>query len=265
MVIPAQRTWERKDAEGKFYRKLRPQYKHVTMEGCFATPNGRILPSYQAWKELPPAECAPGLKLVDFGAVDPTEEPRPPEGMHVKVYQRCFTPGASGKLYGLKEAKLESPVKTAEQALDDLWLSEAEWKSLVPAEAKRGARFAVPESFADRLCRRYLCANNGWVEGNPWERNEVIQLHLTLTVEEASSAEVQFRLEGVAKFKRDRLFTYQLLGFLNYDTQKKRFGRFDVVGFAEDGYLHDRYGAWCWSPLGVAFELNPPPSPVKGK
>src|SRR5262249_51016585 len=82
-------------------------------------------------------------------------------------------------------------------ARDHLWLTESDWKSLIPAEPHRGDSFAMPAGIAERIARFHLVDNT---RGEPphWQRNEVRSQKMTLTVEEVSPALVKLRLDGSA-------------------------------------------------------------------
>ena len=130
-----------------------------------------------------------------------------------------------------------------------------------------------------------------------WKPGDVRSKDLVVTVEEVSSAAIRLRLHGSVRLandadaaiaettralvaKRDlrpspnadpQAFPrYQgwMLGYLNYDRERKRFNRFDIVALGEyDGLAMDPYRAeepkksYYYVtrpyPLGVAFEMAP--------
>src|SRR5262249_3206911 len=141
-----------------------------------------------------------------------------------------------------------------EPGQDYVWLTEADWKSLVPADGKKGDQFPLPAGVAGRMIARLT----DWSEANGahWEPEHVRAQDLKLTVEESNSATIRMRLEGSVRLAHDapkkavsydpalrplhhddpKAFAYcdaDLLGYLTYDRDKKAFTRFDVVALGE--------------------------------
>jgi hypothetical protein len=238
---------------------------HFANETAVATPNGKLLSGSPAeglakWKKLPKDQRT---RLADLGTYDPKRDPAPPpRGLILKVYARGLVRDADGNLRIYRNPKAHL---TKEPGRDHLWLTEAEWKSLLPARAARGDRWTVPVAITDRICRRYLIdlVRIGG-EGGPHRREYVLSQKLWLTVEAASAAALRLRLDGSACFAthgrehgvrgKERRDTFQLLGFLNYDAKKKALTRFDIVAFCPTGHF-DEIGNKLVS-LGVAFELS---------
>lgn len=155
-----------------------------------------------------------------------------------------------------------------------MWLAEAEWKSLMPANPRAGDTFAMPAGIADRLVRRHLnprSVYDGHSDG--LDRSSVRAAELNLTVEAVSRDRVRLRLDGHAKLGKQPTadvvagkiasmshwgYEPKLLGFLEYDRQKQVFTRFDVVALGDQfGRVGLSIGAarpGC-QPLGVTFEL----------
>jgi hypothetical protein len=238
---------------------------HFANETAVATPNGKVLAQSPTeglaqWEKLPEQERQ---HLDDLGAYDPKREPAPPAGgLILKVYARGLTRDAEGRWQIYRNARAHL---SQEPGRDHLWLTQAEWRSLVPADPKKGARAAVPEGIVDRFCRRYLIdlVRIGG-EGGPHRAQDVRAQKLSLLVDEVTAADVKLRLEGSARFvthgrehgvpsKEGRVDAFQLLGFLRYDRQKRIFTRFDVVALSATGH-YDEIGEKLL-PLGVAFEL----------
>ena len=90
-----------------------------------------------------------------------------------KVYTDCYA-GSTGC------------VEPGLTQLDMLWMTAAEWRSLVPATAKKGDSFRLPEVLERRMISLSVpCANPIGDVGE-----------LTLTVEETSADGMTVRLEG---------------------------------------------------------------------
>jgi len=174
-----------------------------------------------------------------------------------------------------------------EPGRDFVWLTEADWKSLVPAEPKKGDKFPLPAGVAWRLIARLT----DWSEANGahWDPEHVRAKDLTLTVEEVSSASIRMRLDGSVKLAHDppkkeiryhsalrplhhedpkafERFDGRMLGYLTYDQNKKAFTRFDVVALGEYvGWLLNSYRNEDQQnfylikpcPLGITFAIAP--------
>jgi hypothetical protein len=177
----------------------------------------------------------------------------------VDVYTRILDLDAKGELC---KGSCSTPGGDA-AARDHLWLTEDDWKSLVPATANKGDKLPLPARLAERLLRFHLVDNT---RGEPsfWTREEIRSSELTFTVEEASGAAVRLRLDGSAMLATDadlakakRGFQVRLLGYIHYDALQKAINRFDVVA------IGDHWGGATYTgtprpgrtPLGIAFQL----------
>jgi hypothetical protein len=248
---------------GAFLKRVKG---HFANEVAVVTPNGKLLSADPAaglakWRQLPEAERK---HLDDLGPYDPAAYPVPPtHGLLVKVYARGLERDGDGRLHIYRNPKAHL---SREPARDHLWLTEAEWKSLVPARCRRGDSFAVPGPIADRICRRYLIdlVRVGG-NGGPRQPERVLSQELGLTVEDVSSERIHFRLDGSARFvihgpeygargKEGKVDDFQLLGYLDFDGTKQVFTRFDIVALSDTGHF-DEAGRVI-RPLGVAFELT---------
>jgi hypothetical protein len=246
----------------KFMKQIKG---HFSNETAIVTPNGEMLSIYpeealQKWRQLSRAE----RRAVDnLGKYDVRNEPSPPAGgLVLNVFARPLVLEA-GQLVIYRNPKAHL---SKEPGRDHLWLTRAEWKSLVPAQAKVGERRTVPGPIADRLCRRYLIdlVRIGG-EGVPRRPEDVLARDLVLIVEEVTPARLRLHLQGTPQFvtrgpeygaprKEGRKDTFHLRGIVEYDRKAAVFTRFDVVSLCETGH-YDEIGKKL-VPLGVAFELN---------
>lgn len=158
----------------------------------------------------------------------------------------------------------------AEPNRDFLWLTEAEWRSLVPDDPKMGDVVPVPIAVRNRIFRFHL-ANNAAGLAGIWERGQLRSGDLKLTVQEVTPDAIRLRLDGDALLadkadlkEASRAYAPRLSGRLQYDPKKKVFTRFDIVAVGDydsrgkDGgkVVHRRY------PFGVCFELATGDSPA---
>ena len=273
----------RKDAEGEFFREVSDQGPHghqnYTRQGIYLlTAGGKLLGYKNAgqnadvmrevlrdglakWAKLPEAERKPGAVVVpDAGKLDGgyTRKP-PPGGLIVNVYARALEKASAG---GVADAVCKIG-DGDEASRDHLWLTETEWRSLVPADAKVGEKRPVPTPIARRILRFHLIDN---LRGEPplWSAEEVRASEMTLAVQEQTPGHVLLRLEGKALLataadpaKAVRGYDAALLGYVRYDRKADRIDRFDVVALGEHwGQGRFTQGARPGrQPLGVAFEL----------
>jgi hypothetical protein len=273
----------RNDDEGTFFRKVADQGPRKgaggsTRQGIYClTASGKLL-AYRnhqdprvmlqvlrdalvRWQKLPAAERKPGgVKVADPAKVDPRYARTPPEGgLILNVFTRilnrekgqcvrgqCSTPGGEGA------------------ARDHLWLTRQEWQGLIPAEPRKGQRFAMPAGIAQRILRFHLLDNT---RGEPpsWNSQEVRKHALNWTVTEVTPGEVRLALEGSALLathsdpdRAQRGFDVALRGELRYDRKARAITRFDLLA------VGDHWGEGTFTrkarpgrkPLGVAFELS---------
>jgi hypothetical protein len=281
----------RQDAEGKFFVAVANQGPQkgqggATRQGIYClTAGGKLLAFKNAgqnpdvmrevlqqglakWRKLPESERAPGaFKVPEHGKADQDYVRTPPAGgLILSVYARALDQPAPAR-FSDAVCKLGSG---DEASRDHLWLTATEWKSLLPANAKKGGRFPMPPRVAERILRFHLIDNT---RGEPpmWRRDQIRSSDLTFTVEQATPAGLLLRLEGSVLLATDadpakaaRGYDARLLGYLRYDTNNQAIDRFDIVA------VGDHWGEGTYTrgarpgrkPFGVAFELARGDSPA---
>lgn len=275
----------RQDAEGKFFRDVSDQgprgKQNATRQGIYMfTAGGKLLAYKNAgqnadvmrqvlrdalakWAKLPEGERKPGaVKVPEAGTLDGGYTRKPPAGgLIVNVHARALEKKA-GATGGLADAVCE--VGDGDEASrDHLWITENEWRAMVPKDAKAGDRVALPENVVRRIVRFHLIDNT---RGEPpmWENRDVKEAVLGATVEKADAGQVLLKLEGKALLaaggdvgSAKRGFDAALLGYVRYDRGKDTVDRFDLVALGEHwGEGRFTRGARPGrTPLGVAFEL----------
>jgi len=166
--------------------------------------------------------------------------------------------------------------------VDKLWLTEAEWKSLLPASPAKGQKLPLPDAIHRRISRFYANDMSHRSTGDKVRNSE-----FSLTVEEASADRVTLRLEGKTgtgvPFEEAKLdgkesharglcgADFRFLGYLGYDAKKGRFDRFDAVALGEGWGGNSRQAATTnfyrggehrrW-PMGIAIELVTTDRPI---
>jgi hypothetical protein len=222
--------------------------------------------AHREWRGLPESERAPRAYVVkpDLpGTVEFQDARRagsftPPIGALVlKTYTRAFEP-KNGELIYVKTGYGQGAPPVVDPFHDFLWLTESEWRSLIPGEAKRGDVICIPKQLVERICRWNLTEASGV---STWRATDLRQADLALTVEEASAAAIRFRLHGSAllasseRLPSPRFYQAQLRGVVEYDRQRESITRFDAVALGPYRDLDAKpdYQRDCL--LGVSFEL----------
>lgn len=273
----------REDAVGEFFRKVADQGPRKgqgggTRQGIYClTADGKLLAyknagqnaevmrdvlkqALAAWKKLPEEQRKPGALKLENPDIDPRYSRKPPTGaVVVKVYTRILDRDSKGEF-----CKGSCPTLGGDKtARDHLWLTEADIRSLIPADATVNARFAVPATIAERIARFHLIDNT---RGEPpmWQKKEIHRLDMQATVLATSNEHLNLRIDGSALLaagddpgQAARGFDVKLLGYVGYDRRKQALGRFDLVAFGEhwgDGTF-TRGARKGRTPLGIAFEL----------
>jgi hypothetical protein len=279
----------RQDAEGEFFRSIAKQAGRdgggqpsggSTRQGiyCF-TADGKLLAFRNAgnapdvmkqvvrqalvkWNQLPEEQRKPGAVKVDddFKADPGFTRNLPPGGMILKVWTRILDRTLQGE-WRHGTSKFQGGDRAAR---DHMWLTEPEWRSLVPADPAKDQKFPLPVAIAQRLARFHLIDNT---RGEPpmWRPDEVRRCDLTLTVGEITPQSVRLDLAGQVLLatssdvdRADRGFDARLMGHLRYDRTKKSFDQIEIVAvgehWGEGSFTRDaRPGK---TPLGICFELS---------
>ncbi|MEW4570369.1 hypothetical protein AB1L88_21085 [Tautonia sp. JC769] len=274
----------RQDAEGEFLRKVAGQGPRGgqggTLQGIYTlTPDGTLLAyknagqapdvmrevlrnALDAWNRLPESRRrSAAIASEDLGTVDAQYDRTPPEGgLIVKVFTRALERDESGDDPNVYSC---APGRGGEAARDHLWLTEEDWKALIPEDPTPGQMISIPDRVVRRIVRFHLVDNT---RGEPpfWGDEEVREATMTLTVEDVSPDRVRLRLVGNALLatsadvsQADRGYDASLLGVVEIDRPSRSITRFDVVA------LGDHWGEGPYtrgarpgrSPLGVAFML----------
>jgi hypothetical protein len=274
----------RKDAEGDFFRAVANQRAEkgeegATMQGIYAlTASGKLLSfcniqdgeglrnmlkeGLTAWRNLPLRERRVGaIDVPRLGRVDATYTRTLPErGLVVNVFTRILDRDRRDRWI---KGTTDFPGGEL-SARDHLWLTRADWESLIPTKPSQGASFALPQQVAQRLLRYHLVDNT---RGEPsfWEAEQVRKYKLTVAVEDVNENTLRLRLGGTALLATDanpararRGFDARLAGLIEYDRTKKAVTRFDLLAVG-DHWGEGEFTPGARSgrmPLGIAFALS---------
>lgn len=161
---------------------------------------------------------------------------------------------------------------------DHVWLTPDEVASFIPAGAKVGDSFPLPDVVARRLTRYHL-VDTVRGESPRWRSEHVRKSEMTLTLEVVEGTDAHLRLDGAVlvaadptgeenpfsgfKISMERGLDLRVTGSLTLDMADNRLEKFEVIAIGQ------RWGATVYNgraddlgpaPIGFAFELAPPSS-----
>jgi hypothetical protein len=226
----------------------------------FCTASGVLLKNgLSDWDKLPASERKPGAVTVPKYTLDPEMAKKsrrltkpPANTLILRSYVRGLQP-EEGKLIGPKIIPRMYNIP-AEPNRDFVWLKEAEWRSLMPAEVAKGRTFPVPDLVRDRICCWHIAGGYHCLPGY-YTKEHFQSKNMNLTVERAIDESVSLRLTGNAVVKMGT--TYDFHGVLRYNPRTKSFSRFDVIAFADEGQelKPTPQNVAPFRHYGIAFEL----------
>src|SRR5262249_31690081 len=96
------------------------------------------------WQELPESERKPhAIQVGNRGKIDATIPTPPPGALILQVFESRLVRDGKGEVQRRQKHETFSWGEY-EPGRDQIWLSEAEWQSLVPADPKKGERSSLP-------------------------------------------------------------------------------------------------------------------------
>ncbi|HTK74446.1 MAG TPA: hypothetical protein VL371_04255 [Gemmataceae bacterium] len=229
------------------------------------------------YRQLPKDQRTPPLE--DPALASPPKRPvpqPPPGGLILRGYCTFLRRDAKGTNYHSTEYYYrENPDRWAAETQSDLlWLTESEWKSLIPANPKAADRSevarAVQKRFFSTIAIDYM---DGSVNSLPTR-----DATMSLTVQRVDDKSILLRLDGYARLGKEldndlhsqpnsRGSEIRVLGYVGYDRNKQAITRFDVVGVGDAwgnkmNYLQReiRLNQYPWM-YGIACELVTGDSP----
>ncbi len=226
-----------------------------------------LAPLLEAFRNLPESERKP--KLEDPSKATPPKRPvpKPPEnGLIIRgycTYMKNETERA--KFFYYKE---NPDAWAAETQSDMLWLTEAEWKSLIPTNPEPGNEIEVAREIQKRF---FSTIGIDYMEGSV-NSLPVRDSSMTLTVTKVDANRVEMKLVGEGKMgkeqapnartePRSRGCDLRIKGRVRYERRENRITRFDIAGTGKAwgnkmNYTKNaiRIGQYPWH-YGIACEL----------
>ena len=199
-----------------------------------------LAPVLAEFRALPEAERRPTLEDPDKATPPDRPVPEPPAGgLVIRGYCAYTTKAAEGKIARARQYYYrENPdAWAAETQSDMLWLTEDEWKSLIPADPKPGIVHEVAAPIRERF---FSTIGIDYMEGSV-NSLPVRSSTMTLTVTESDALGITMRLNGYGHMgepfseqTRDkpnsRGCEIRVLGQVHYDAGTRKIDRFDVAG-----------------------------------
>jgi hypothetical protein len=249
--------------EGEFLRGANIDKSWVTSSGYMncVSASGKYLgqmasvKSLEEFRKLPESERGPGaVQVPDLKPTEVLIPSPPPGGIVLKVFGRFLARDESG---GLRPAQGEDFPQfhgdeesiryhrfLFEPNTEYLWMTQAEWQSLVPSDPAPGDRFDVAPALAERLARFHLSPRRALTsEDGIVPKKEVRTARLALQVENVTAQQIRLRLTGFvhtgSEFDAAKATSPQgplafgyatpMHGILVYDRARQALVRFDMV------------------------------------
>ena len=248
-----------------------------------------------AFHKLPESERKPGgVKVADLKPEDAVVPAPPKGGLVLRVHARFLHREKDGALRHAKTTDfplmrdkprvLRSWQLFLQPNTEYMWLTQDEWKSMVPAEPVKGQKFDVEASIAERMARFHLTPQRATTsEGGIKSNRSIKQARLRLVVTEVTPHQIRMQLDGFVHWGSDydaskaitpngplgQGYETPLYGRLEYDRAKKAFTRFDIVASGDVwGRWGDANGKSMYverpgrNPFGFALQLATGNSPT---
>jgi hypothetical protein len=203
-----------------------------------------LAPLLAAFRALPEGERKP--KLPDSTTAKTPKRPVPPPptgGLIVRGYCTYMTTGEKNRPARATQFyyKENPDAWAAETQSDMLWLTEKEWRSLIPAKMTPGTQIEVPEEIRRRL---FGTIGIDYMEGSV-NALPVRESVMTITVDlDPKSGVKGLRIDGYGKMgkapdpaskdePRTRGCDLRVIGRIGYDAKAQKITSFDLAGIGE--------------------------------
>jgi hypothetical protein len=256
-----------------------------------------LLDALNAYRRMPEADRKPVVEgrgphnpLLQLADVEP-----PPGTLFVAAHCRILEPDRRAgfrravrvdltEFGGRRSGNSIPGGELSEPQREYLWLTEAEWRALMPADPRVGQAVPIPPAVEKRILLFYVYNWFTISGGGYWAPKHLHDPELELTVEAVTADAVRMRLTGRVHYKGEAAvgkplageiagpspresgqklpptyrvdYDVRIEGVLEFSPKTGRFTRFDAVA------LGDYRGPWGLSykekpvPVGIAFELD---------
>jgi hypothetical protein len=219
------------------------------------------------WSKLPEAERKP---RVVTGLTKVNDYPKPPDppknGLILRSHVRGLQRDEDGDLTWTGQLAAGNGVYSlpAEPQLDHVWITQAEWKSMVPYNPSLGFTFEAPKRVAERIAMFHMLDKGLGCNNFVWEKASA---KMTLKVVEVTDVRIKMDLSGKGLIGKDGNYPVRYQGIVEVDRKKGEISRFDVIALGRDGgdmrsddekiarsNFWYRIGPKCKVVMAIAFE-----------
>jgi hypothetical protein len=216
------------------------------------------------YAQLPESERKPAKPIEEENR--PMPQP-PPGGLVLTIYDVPLLPAENGYSSGGGSSGVPGPQRQS------LWLTEAEWRSLLPTSPRPGVTVDMPSRLVKRICLFGLRSATAWHVEHFWDPDSVRQGQIKLTTMEVTDAGVRMRVHGSVLLRKksgiktrpdskietppdleDR-YDARLEGLLVFDPEKNKITCWEMV------VLGDHQGAY-WPNINAKPARNFTTEPV---
>lgn len=197
-------------------------------------PSEAIREGLAAWNALPEEERKPRAVSGVPRVAGYTKPPDPPRGgLILKSHVRALQRDPDGELTWTGPVAVSSGTYELppEPQLDHVWLTEAEWRSMVPVDPQVGDVLKVKPQIAQRIATFHLSDKALGCCAFLWEKAKG---EIKLRVSNVSESTIEMDLTGMARIGNDGTFPVRLQGRLKVDRKKNQFTRFDMIALGRD-------------------------------
>ena len=220
-------------------------------------PKSHLDKGLKAWRELAPARRRPNaIRVPAARKLNRVAPPR--NGLVLRVYSRQLDRQTDGKYVDAKSYLGRGD----EASIDSMWLTESEWKSLIPKRAVKGHTFPIQAALVRRLAQRHLIDQT---RGNlrHWKSASIKSARLKATVVRVTRSTIEMRLDGTVRISGAMVNSTVQLGYeptlgglITCHRRSGKLQRFDLVAIGDQWGKLDIRAREGRNPLGVAFELS---------
>lgn len=211
------------------------------------SPSGKLLASHDRypatamhaglaeWAKIPEAERRPQLVKGVPRVKDYPAPPDPPKnGLILRSYVRALQRDEAGDFSRTGPILVGNNAYSfaAEPQLDHVWITEAEWKALIPANPSVGVRFDMPRRVAERFAMFHMLDKGLGCNCFLWEKATA---KMNLTVAKVTDGEIQMHLSGAGLIGKDGTTPVRFQGVVEIDRRKNEISRFDMIALGRDG------------------------------
>ncbi len=208
---------------------------------------GQLRQVADLYAQLPEPQRRPAQPITD--ADRPMPAP-PAGGLVLTIYDVALLPKNDGLCAGGGTTGIPGPQRQS------LWLTEAEWKSLLPADPQPGTTRDVPSPLVKRIALFGMRSATAWHVEHFWDPDSLKQGAIHVTVQDVSDAGVRMRVHGSVLLSKpsgiktrpdskiptppdveDR-YDARVEGVLVYDRHQNRITKWEMVA------LGDHQGAY---------------------